>query len=205
MLFLLLRGYLLPLALKDSIPSAVDPRLLVARAAAMVNAIMIVPFIILYLMRKIAYTTWCYSLAIVKGYLLAAMILDVYIFGFSADTLLALLHHTLYFTLLMMVARRNMQYSRIVAQCMLSEIPMPFVYYAWYLLRSGQNQGLLFLFCSLAACLGLLIFRVINFTYVLRCYAKKRPKLESLVFAPLWVYNCYLFFYVTNMLWETVM
>ncbi len=195
--FLLLRAYLLPPMLKGFVPDTVNIIWLAARTNSSVNAMIAIPWSILYLRGRISFKNWYKSLNFVKGYLIADSILSIYCYGLGIKTIMDLVHHVLFFCILHYFVKRKPNYAKLTAQGMLAEIPLPLLYYTQYLFGIGGGEGVYFAVLSLATYLCYFIFRVGNFTYILKKLLKKDPKPEVLLFVPLVLLNYYFFYALT--------
>ena len=198
LLFLLLRGYLLPTVLRGLASDTVHLSDLVAKCTSTIHAALVAPCALLYLTKRMSFKHWHRSLSFTQGYLIANSIMDVYDFGLTKETILFLVHHVVFFLILAFFANRKRSYAGLIGQGMLAEFTLPFLYYTWYLLKTGGQQWPSFLPAAIIAYVGWLILRVGNFTYILQKLLKKDPRPEVLLFVPLVSYNYYMFYRLTT-------
>lgn len=187
-LFYWLRHQYFPYNLSDD-PDVIDK--LAKNIVTSLHALSIVPIAFLYLCKVISLATWRKAIGISLGYFLFVSL--VLMIGNSLkDIILHGLHHFIILYILIFYVKR---YPLLVAQGLLSELTAPFLYFSWFLIKSGHQQTVLFYIFAGLTIIAWACMRVVNFTYIYRrLYRRKAPLIEYIGFSPVLFMNYYWFF-----------
>ncbi|MEM7361949.1 MAG: TLC domain-containing protein [Bacteroidota bacterium] len=156
------------------------------------HGLLIVPSAMLYLTDRISLSTWRKLIGISIGYFFIDTVLFPLYMTNVRDFVQFGIHHLI--LLFVIVAYFNAR-PKLIAQGLLSEMTLPFLYACKFLIKIEKTDIMLYKFVAVMTILTWVFSRVISFAHIYyQLYKKGAPYMEYAIFAPVVLMNYYWFF-----------
>ena len=155
------------------------------------QASLIVPSTVLYLTDRIKLSTWRKLSGISIGYFCADLLVMTLFRTNLRDFLQFSIHHLVLLFVLIFYFKI---WPKLIAQGLLAELTLPFLYTCKFLAKIGQTDNMFYFVMAGMTLLTWSVLRVINFSYIYyQLYKRGAFFVEYAIFAPVVLMNYYWF------------